>query len=681
MAELEFVIEAPEKGRVLAFPSKAFIIGSDPSCAVCFKSELISDRHAEVMMDTRGQWWVRDLAGSGAVAVNNVPIIDERIAPGDRLRVGDHVLLVRDSGVNAHARTRSGDRLPAVTPRAPVALGDEPPRVTELGPDVVIDNRYKIVSKLAEGGMGEVYKAVHVELGKQLALKVMLPDLSNDQEFVGRFKREAIASSRIGHPNIIDISDFGRTPDGRFYFVMEYVDGKTLVRYRREGPFRFERVLHVGLQAARALAAAHSVGIVHRDLKPENIMLVQRPGQPDFVKLLDFGIAKQMGAGASGQFTAIGSVVGTPQYMAPEQASGGVVDHRSDIYSLGLILHELVRGRPTFTGDSAVELMSRQLDTPPPPLRSPWGTVPAPLERIIMQMLEKGPEQRPASMEAVISALEAAQSTPTPARTEPITALNMPGVTQPEAQQSALGVLTPPEVPQPTPSAKKPLDVTRVQPPTDPGRTHALETRVEPSRGFADEVTEPEVRSAPPSKKRPAVDSGVNELAAVRPSRLPLIIVAFGVVGLLVGGVAWTFSRGGPEAQGTSAETKDAGVTAVAKVDPPAEVTPPPRVEPRVEPPPPAPIAFALESAPEHAEVFEADVSLGSTPLTLRRPSGSTAELRFELKGYAPVTRKVRFETNSTLKVVLEPEKKRPGPVGPTRTPVPRVEDLKDAPF
>jgi serine/threonine-protein kinase len=157
------------------------------------------------------------------------------------------------------------------------------------------------------------------------------------------------------------------------------------------------------LQTARALAAAHAVNIIHRDLKPENIMLVQRAGQPDFVKVLDFGIAKVLGAGASGAFTAIGSVVGTPQYMAPEQASAGVVDTRSDIYSLGLIFHELIRGRPTFTGDSAVELMSRQLDTPPPPLRSPWGTVPAPLERIIMQMLEKVPDQRPASMEAVIA--------------------------------------------------------------------------------------------------------------------------------------------------------------------------------------------------------------------------------------------------------------------------------------
>ncbi|MBL8914021.1 MAG: protein kinase, partial [Archangium sp.] len=446
MAELEFKIEAPDRGRIVAFPSRSFIIGSGDDCALIFKSELVAPHHAEVMKDQRGQWWVRDLVGSGAVAVNNTPIIDERLAIGDKLRIGDVVMVIQDTGVNAHARTRSGDAIPAVA-RSPVAsptptggpaitpsgvptpsaVGGPPPaqEVPAFGPGTVIDSRYRIISKLAEGGMGEVYRAEHVELGKQLAIKVMLPELSTDQEFVGRFKREAIASSRIGHPNIIDISDFGRTHDGRFYFVMEFVEGKTLIKYRKEGPFRFERVVHVGLQIGRALAAAHAVNIIHRDLKPENIMLVQRPGQPDFVKVLDFGIAKVLGAGASGAFTAIGSVVGTPQYMAPEQASAGKVDTRSDIYSMGLILHELVRGRPTFTGDSAVELMSRQLDTLPPALKSPWGTVPPALDRLIMQMLAKDPDQRLASMEAVVNALEAVQSTPTPTRTEPVTAVDL----------------------------------------------------------------------------------------------------------------------------------------------------------------------------------------------------------------------------------------------------------------
>ncbi len=195
---------------------------------------------------------------------------------------------------------------------------------SQLMPGQVIDGRYRVVSRLAAGGMGEVYKAEHVELGKTFALKVMLPELSTDPEFVARFKREAIASSRIGQQNIVDISDFGRTQDGRFYFVMEFLEGLTLARlvHRERRAHPVDRVVGISLQVARALAAAHAQSIVHRDLKPENVMLLQRPGQADFVKVLDFGVAKvSHGQGEGGQ-TAIGMVVGTPQYMSPEQAEG-----------------------------------------------------------------------------------------------------------------------------------------------------------------------------------------------------------------------------------------------------------------------------------------------------------------------------------------------------------------------
>ncbi len=669
MAELEFLIEAPERGRVVAFPSKSFMIGSGPSCAVRFQSDLVSAEHAEVVMDSRGQWWIRDLAGSGSVAVNNTLVIDERLSSGDRLRIGDVRLLIQDSGVSARARTRSGEALAAAVPLS-----------SELRPDVVIDNRYKIIGKIAEGGMGEVYKAVHVELGRPLALKVMLPELSNDQEFVGRFKREAIASSRIGHPNIIDISDFGRTPDGRFYFVMEYVDGKTLIKYRREGPFRFERVVHVGLQTARALAAAHAVNIIHRDLKPENIMLVQRAGQPDFVKVLDFGIAKVLGAGASGAFTAIGSVVGTPQYMAPEQASAGVVDTRSDIYSLGLIFHELIRGRPTFTGDSAVELMSRQLDTPPPPLRSPWGTVPAPLERIIMQMLEKVPDQRPASMEAVIAAFEAVQSTPTPARTEPIAAPEIAAASEAPTrskkvanaklpapvQSTNFGVLTAPEVPA----------LTRAQPLTgpQPARTVAtgvLQTDRAPtplpaSSGQQDSTA----KLAPVSRPESQVD-----LAAVRPSRAPLIITLLVAIGGLLGAIGWAVTR------------------EPAAPPPKPEITPPPKppepiadVKPEVAPRA-AVVKISVESEQGQVEVYEDDMQIGTTPVVLSRPPGTIATFKFVVKDFLPVVRKVKFESDTTLRVTLEKEKpavKKPvstGGQGGGRQAPPQGEDLKELPF
>jgi serine/threonine protein kinase len=277
-----------------------------------------------------------------------------------------------------------------------------------LTPGSIIDGRYEIVGKLAAGGMGEVYRAQHVELGKAMALKVMLPELSNDPEFVTRFKREAIAASRIGQQNIVDISDFGRTANGRFYFVMEYLDGMTLSSLiHRQGPQPAERVLNIAAQASRALAAAHAQSIVHRDLKPENIMLLQRPGQPDFVKVLDFGVAKVSAGHGQGGHTAIGMVVGTPQYMSPEQAKAIPVDTRSDIYSMGLIIYELLTGRPTFAAETPSMLMVKHVVEAPPPFEpGPLVSVPEELERLVFRMLEKEPANRPQTMEEVIEVLD-----------------------------------------------------------------------------------------------------------------------------------------------------------------------------------------------------------------------------------------------------------------------------------
>ena len=638
MAELEFILEAPDRGRVVAFPSKSFVIGSSDDCQLCFKSALISAHHAEVVKDTRGEWWIRDLVGTGAVVVNNNPVLDERLTPGDKLRVGDVVMMVRDTGVNAHSRTRSGDDLVAVAPSM------------ELQPDTVIDQRYKIIKRIATGGMGEVYRAVHVELGKALALKVMLPELSGDADFVGRFKREAIASSRIGQQNIIDISDFGRTGDGRFYFVMEYVDGKTLIKHRKEGPFPFQRVVHVGLQIGRALAAAHAAGIVHRDLKPENIMLVQRPGQPDFVKVLDFGIAKVLNNPGTGAFTAIGSVVGTPQYMCPEQASGTPVDARSDVYSMGLILHELVRGKPTFVGDSAVELMSMQLAAPPPPLESPHGPVPRALEQIISQMLQKVPEDRPASMEAVVAALEAVASFPTPtAKTAPLPApiqLKMP----PQATRAQpRAPLTPAPVP------------TRVLTPSDPGTARANDpalTAVNAARLVT--VKLPPARPAAPVA---AADSDV-DFAAVRPRRTLLIVGGLVVLVALLAVGVWAVGRNAKE------ETAAPVVVAPRPTQPVVE-TPSPAVVTAVK--------LMLESVPERVEVYEEDVLLGSTPLTISRAPGTTTGLRFQAKGFQTLSRKVRFESDTVLRLELEKEVvKGKKPTGKPRPP--DEGDLMDLP-
>jgi serine/threonine protein kinase len=217
-----------------------------------------------------------------------------------------------------------------------------------------------------------------------------------------------VAAGRIGQQNIVDVSDFGRMADGRFYFAMEFLDGQTLAQeLRNQGALPLRRAIHVLVQMSRALKAAHARGIVHRDLKPENVILLQREGQPDFVKVVDFGVAKVAAPGSSGM-TSAGMVVGTPQYMSPEQAAGLPLDGRTDIYSLGLIAFELLSGRPPFTEATPSLMMAAHIHKPAPPLYDP-GTVdglPARLGVLVAQMLAKAPDQRPPSMQDVMAQLE-----------------------------------------------------------------------------------------------------------------------------------------------------------------------------------------------------------------------------------------------------------------------------------
>jgi serine/threonine protein kinase/tetratricopeptide (TPR) repeat protein len=247
----------------------------------------------------------------------------------------------------------------------------------------VIDSRYRVLRKIGEGGMGTVYEGEHVEIGKGVAIKILHPAYSTQQDLVERFRREARAASRIGHPNIIDVTDFGSTEDGCAYFVMEHLDGidlaDVLSHERRIAP---ARAAEIAAQICRALAAAHAAGVIHRDLKPENVFLVARDGKADFVKVLDFGIARSMGRAS--RLTNPGVAMGTPEYMAPEQSEGGPVDRRSDIYSVGALLYEMVTGSPP----------QRTRDKSLIPPRGIKADVPDELERIVVHALEPDPEQR-----------------------------------------------------------------------------------------------------------------------------------------------------------------------------------------------------------------------------------------------------------------------------------------------
>ncbi|HEY1585633.1 MAG TPA: protein kinase [Polyangia bacterium] len=264
-----------------------------------------------------------------------------------------------------------------------------------------IDSKYLIRRLIGEGGMGLVYEAEHVEIGRRVAVKVLHAMYTRQAEVVSRFRSEARAATRIGHPHIIDVFDSGTTVEGAVYFVMEFLEGRDLSQLVEEdGPLPAQRSIAIAREICQALMAAHKAGILHRDLKPENVFLIDRDGKRDFVKVLDFGIAKTMEAVTDrvGRLTNPGVAMGTPEYMAPEQAAGLQIDARADVYAVGAILYEMLSGRPPHEGAHIMEVLTRKATIAPTPLSVLRPDVPRDLESLVMRTLAISPELRPQSM-------------------------------------------------------------------------------------------------------------------------------------------------------------------------------------------------------------------------------------------------------------------------------------------
>jgi serine/threonine-protein kinase len=284
----------------------------------------------------------------------------------------------------------------------------EPPPDPLVG--TVVAERYHVEKKLGEGGMGAVYLARHVVLEKQVALKILHGEFSHRPDLVERFLHEAKAAARIRHEHVIDISDFGQTATGNPFFCMELLSGTDLANEVRKGVLLpWPRIKSIVLQTCSALQAAHDAGIVHRDLKPENMFLIERLGHPDFVKVLDFGIAKLTELEESGRrLTRTGMVFGTPEYMSPEQARGDKTDHRVDVYAMGCILYQLVTGDVPFRAETFMGVLTRHLfeEVPPFASRVQRPDLPAGLEAVVMRALDKDRDKRWGSMHELAVAVD-----------------------------------------------------------------------------------------------------------------------------------------------------------------------------------------------------------------------------------------------------------------------------------
>jgi len=457
---------------------------------------------------------------------------------------------------------------------------------------------YKITAKLGEGGMGVVFLAEHPVIGKKVAMKAIHPELSRNAEVVSRFMIEAKSVNQIGHEHIVDISDFGTTPDGEFYFVMEYLQGQAMAeRLKTVAKLPAPQALNIAAQVADALGASHDHGIIHRDLKPENIYLVGRGSNKDFVKVLDFGLAKLTGRGDEKvtHKTRTGSVMGTPFYMAPEQCEGKAsIDHRADIYSLGVILFEMLTGKVPFGGEGYGEIIVKHITMPAPSARAIEPALSPAIDALLFRAMAKNPDHRFQTMaefrEAMLDPEGYARSAPSvgiPAQTDAGSS---------NAQRSAMSM-----------------------------------SRADRERASQMGVLATGLASGTPSTFRETVGEILDEVPA-RSNRgktiaIALVVAAAGAAGFFV------------------LKTNRAKTTAAQQAPIAAPTTP-------------ATVRVNFTSDPNGALVVRADTGkeLGETPLSTEIPYGDTAvEFVFKKEGYESKVAFVVPNMPSPLNATLQP--------------------------
>jgi serine/threonine protein kinase len=415
-----------------------------------------------------------------------------------------------------------GDEEFRVCPLDGATLAEE--TVTPADPMLgrVLDGRFRIVDTIGQGGMGAVYKAIHVQMDRICAIKLLAPVTTDRDSAIARFRREAKMTSRIDSPNAVTIYDFGEAEPGLLYLAMEYIEGESLAQLlTREGRLSTERVVNITNQIARALAAAHSLGIIHRDLKPANIMLTHKNAERDFVKVLDFGIAKTVTEGNDDNLTQTGFLLGTPTYMSPEQVLGEGLDSRSDVYSLSIIVYQMLSGLLPFEGDNLRTVMMKRVNGEPKPLRVTAPLLSEAIQHVVMSGLERDPGMRVADVQKFAAALNNASLSGSPSLGD------MPTITDSGFGGSSAFLEETRQTPAANQTQPQSPSVTLLSPAAVEPRVAVQQPAVSASGAYSDKT----IGAAP--WQVPVSPTG-SQASVTRPSKLvPLLIGAFVLVLLL----------------------------------------------------------------------------------------------------------------------------------------------------
>jgi serine/threonine-protein kinase len=504
----------------------------------------------------------------------------------------------------------------------------------------VLDERYRIETRIGRGGMGTVYKAVQIAMSRVVAVKVMNPELARNSEAVKRFHREARAATAFDHPHAIRLIDFGQAASRELFMVMEFLDGRSLSKVlKEEAPFPVARAAKVAGEIAKALEAAHGVGLVHRDMKPDNVFLLDVAGDKDFVKVLDFGIAKFVAGSNDSTMTRTGLIVGTPHFMAPEQAKPGTpLTPAVDVYALGIMLYAMLVGRHPYRGDTPLDALMSHVNEPVPEL--PGGvSVPDDLRALVPRMLAKEPGDRPAAAEVAtllerVRLLELAKalgaSVPAPAERAP------------DRKATVVAARTAP-----------------VQPEPDPGQTDQFAP--------PEEFDAPDTGSREMAVDRPEYDE--DELGALRPRRTWLWLGVSVVALLAAGALLW---MRGTESVEKPVEPPVVSEPEEAPVTPPAAAAPTPKPEPEA--------SVASEPVPPNESKPAPPGEQPLKPAPVASPAPSTEPVKPEtlpMPTAAPEVKPVPMPAPKSSVVPMPKPAAKPAP-RPAPKPAPKTKNIEE---